>query len=112
MNQGFLVQLANMGCGCENELTEDQRFGVPQDAPCDSISIGLLEMYKNPIDCYLKNKLWSQIGSTSEEMQAASDYLAGLIAQKTADPENCEGVQNLLNVRKMMHLILNKGICL
>lgn len=112
MNQPVLAQLVDMGCGCDNELTEEQRFGVPQDAPCDSISIELLQMYKNPIDCYLKNRLWSQIGSTSEEMQAASDYLAVLIQQKIADPQNCEGVQNLLNIRKMMHLILNKGLCL
>jgi len=99
-------------CGCENDLTDEQRFGVPEDQPCSAITIGLLEMYKAPIDCYLRYELWPQINLTREEMQAASDYLATFIEQKRVDDNNCEGVANLVNIRMMMTLILNKGICL
>lgn len=100
-------------CGCENNIiTDEQRFGVPEGTPCSEITVGLLEMYKNPIGCYLRYGLHSQIGVSVEDLQAAYDFLDQFITQKTNDPNDCTGIDNLVTVRVIFSLILKRGICL
>lgn len=101
-----------MACCSETNLTPQEIFGVSPDTPCTSIGIDLLKVYQRPIDCYLKYKLWETIESTELELQNATEYLQGLIDQKTADPNDCRGIEILWLVRVLVDRIIKRGVCL
>jgi hypothetical protein len=103
-----------MGCcpGSSLYATDEQKYGVAENTPCDMITVDLLNMYKNPIDCYVQYKLWANIGSSEAELLAAQSALNTLIAQKEADENNCEGIAALVMIRVIVDKIIKKGACL
>lgn len=92
--------------------TDQQRYGVVPDTPCGSISIDLLNMYKRPIDCYIKYGLAYQIQSTPEELESASLFLQGFMDQKAVNQEDCTGIEMLPIIRSLVNRIVKKGVCL
>ena len=85
---------------------------TPGTSVCSQISVDLLRMYKRPIDCYITHSLYSQIGSTREELEKASAFLNDFIDQKLIDDENCTGIDSLAIVRTLIDKIVKKGMCL
>lgn len=100
-------------CSCTGgPSTDEERFKIMEGTPCEAITIDLLMMFKNPIDCYLQHKLWANIGSSEEEMQAASNWIANFINQKNEDNFDCNNLSELIVIRIMFSKILNLGVCL
>lgn len=99
-------------CGNTEPLTPQQKYGVRPGTPCEAITVDLLTLYKNKIDCYLTYKLWNNIQSTQAELENASMYLQAFISQKMADPTNCAGIDDLWIVRQIVDKIVILGACL
>lgn len=99
-------------CNQNNTLTAEQLYGVYPETPCAAITVDLLQIYKNMINCYLTYKLWEKINSSQAELEGAHSYLEGFIAQKMADPNDCEGIGSLILVRMLVDRIVKIGACL
>lgn len=99
-------------CGASDILSPEQKYGVLPGTPCEAITVDLLNLYKNKIDCYLTYKLWGNIQSSQAELENANMYLQGLISQKLEDPGNCTGIENLWIVRQLVDKIIIVGACL
>lgn len=102
-----------MGC-CNGNiiLSPEVRYGVSEETPCEAITVDLLRLYKDKIDCYLKYKLWGNINSSQIELENAVMYLSGFISQKELDSSNCSGIENLWIVRQIVDKIVKFGACL
>lgn len=112
---GFLTNLVSDAdmCNCQNlPLTEEEQYGVYQDAPCSAITVDLLQMYKNPIDCYINYKLWGVIDMNEAQLYNMSSILQVLIEQKISDPNNCTGIEQLAHIRATVDKIVKRGVCL
>lgn len=112
---GFLTNLVSDAdmCNCGQQvLTEEEQYGVYANTPCTAITVDLLQMYKNPIDCYINYKLWGVIDMNESQLSTLSGQLQVLINQKISDPNNCDGIEHLAHIRSTVDKIVKRGVCL
>jgi hypothetical protein len=114
---GFLTLLAsdaNM-CNCDGiqpNLTDEEIYGQIAGTPCSAITVDLLKVYQKPVNCYLNYKLWGNVGSSEGELQNVASLLEVMIGQKIADPNDCTGMESLVEIRSLVDRIVKKGVCL
>ncbi len=93
-------------CDCENKNVE-----VPNANPCEELTLGILEQFILPVNCYIQHKIFDAF-LPEEDLVAVQGYLITAITTLKAEPSNCDHVVHADAIRSVMHRIYKKGLCL
>lgn len=111
----MIQSLLNSDCGCGGSVTQGTATYSTETLDhnyCSGITVDLLRMYQRPIQCCLNNKLWNVIGYAIETLQQYNNLLETIIAAKIADPNSCEGLDQLEPIQELSNIFIKKRLCI
>lgn len=80
-------------------------------ADCEGVTIDLLTMFLNLIQCVRIHKIYNQVNVTNSEIQAFEESLIDWIAKKQVDPATCEHHEKLPLLQSIINRIVTFGQC-